>query len=374
MSTSKVKYLKYKNKYLQLKSLIEAKKNNFSGGGIFSDLLNISKFREFKSIFSVLDLPKYRKFKSLQNEINKNLDFFAIKNNLGKKKYLITDTEIELNDFQKIKSIDDIEETLIKDSLFFIYFETDDQYLPHLDKIIEKGGKLIIHKNYNKFNYVHSNKNCKLALLDTMNAPCPSHYDESIHQNICQALEQTKHLGGDYVEIGVYKGGSALTALNYIKHAKMSNRKSYFLDTFEGFDYEQATSSVETHWNKDNLHHKLWGVDKTMKKLKDFLESKCPNQDFELIKSNICIDSLPDKIQRIVVANIDVDILEATRDALNKVHEKMVKGGIIICEDPTSTPALIGAFYAMEKFLETQGKENYMKLHLFGQYFLIKLN
>ena len=52
MSTSKVKYLKYKNKYLQLKSLIEDKKNNFSGGGIFSDLLNISKFRE-KQIFLV---------------------------------------------------------------------------------------------------------------------------------------------------------------------------------------------------------------------------------------------------------------------------------------------------------------------------------
>ena len=49
----------------------------------------------------------------------------------------------------------------------------------------------------------------------------------------------------------------------------------------------------------------------------------------------------------------------------------MVKGGIIISEDP---PGLIGAFYAMEKFLETSEGKNYMKLHLLGQYFLIKLN
>ena len=44
-----------KDKYLQLKSLIEAKKNNFSGGGIFSDLLNISKFRE-KQIHNKIQL------------------------------------------------------------------------------------------------------------------------------------------------------------------------------------------------------------------------------------------------------------------------------------------------------------------------------
>ena len=52
----------------------------------------------------------------------------------------------------------------------------------------------------------------------------------------------------------------------------------------------------------------------------------------------------------------------------------MVKGVIIICKDPTSTPALIGAFYAMEKFLEKSKGKNYMKLHLLEKYFLIKLN
>jgi len=309
----------------------------------------------------------------LQKYIVEQLDYRAIKNNKHLNKYLITDSEIVLGDFIKLKSINDIDSKKIKESLFFIYFETDDQYLPHLDKIIKEGGKFVIHKNYRKSNYVHSNKNCKLALLDTINTPCPSHYQEIIHQNICQALEQTKHLDGDYIEIGVYKGGSALTALNYMKHSNIQ-RKSYLFDTFDGFDYDEATNSVETHWNKDNNSHKLWGVDKTMQNIQHLLESKCPNQHFELIKSNICRHSLPNNIEKIVVVNIDVDMLEATRDALNKVDKKMVKGGIIICEDPTSTPGLIGAFYAMEKFLETSEGKNYMKLHLLGQYFLIKLN
>jgi len=323
---------------------------------------------------SLIDLRKrpHPPSRSLQEYINKCLDYKAIQLNKSLNKYFITDTEIVLKNFIKIKSIHDIDSKKIKDSLFFIYFETDDQYLPHLDKLIKEGGKLVIHKDYRKHNYINSNYNCKLALLDTINTPCPSHYNEIIHQNICQALEQTKHLEGDYVEIGVYKGGSALTALNYMKHANIK-KKSYFFDTFDGFDYEEATNSTETHWNKNNNHHKLWGVDKTMQKIQKLLESKCPNQDFELIKSNICRDRLPDKIKKIVVANIDVDILEATEDALNKVHKKIVKGGIIICEDPTSTPGLIGAFYAMEKFLQSLEGKNYMKLHLLGQYFLIKL-
>ena len=148
-----------------------------------------------------------RKWNDLQNQINNSLDYTAINNYKHLNKYLITDSEIVLRYFTKIKSINDIDIEKIKESLFFIYFETDDQYIPHIDKIIKNNGKLIIHKNYSKYNYFHSNKNCKLALLDTINTPCPSHYNEVIHQNICQALEQTKHLQGDYVEIGVYRGG-----------------------------------------------------------------------------------------------------------------------------------------------------------------------
>lgn len=316
-------------------------------------------------------MEKFRKF-HLQN-IERQIDYTAIKNYNHLKKYLITDSELKIKAFTKIISIDDIKIEEIKLSLFLMYFETDDQYIYHIDKIINNNGKFMIHKSYKKYNYVHANKNCKLSLLDTRTTESITHYNEVVHGNICQALEQTKHLDGDYIEIGVYRGGSALTALNYMKYANIV-RKTYLFDTFDGFDYKEATNSTETHWEKNNNHHKLWGVKRTMKKLNNLLNSKCPNQDFELIQLNICRDELPERIKKIVVANIDVDILEATQDALNKISKKMVKGGIIIAEDATSTPGLIGAFYAMEKFLETSEGKKYIKLHLIGQYFLIKMN
>jgi len=137
-----------------------------------------------------------------------------------------------------------------------------------------------------------------------------------------------------------------------MKHSNIK-RKSYLLDTFDGFDYDEATNSCETLWRKDNCHHKLFVVDNTINYIQTILAKECPEQEFILVQSNICKDELPSNINNIVVANIDVDIYNATRDSFNKVAKKIVKGGIIIAEDPTSKPGLIGSFYAMEYFLET---------------------
>lgn len=321
------------------------------------------------------DLKKSRKFPKMNiNTVIKELDYVAIENYKHLKyKYLITNTKLKIPGFANISSIDDIKINDIKNSLFFLHFDTDDQYIYHLDKIIHNNGKFVIQKNYQKYNYRHSNFNCTLAIYDTITQQKKiTHYSEITHTNICQAIEQTKHLIGDYVEIGVYKGGSALTAFNYMKHAKIK-RKAYLFDTFDGFDYPEAEQSCETHWEINNNHHKLLGSDQTLKLVNDLLTENCPTQDFKIIKSNICSDELPSEIEHIVVANIDVDIYEATRDAFNKVAHKIVKGGIIIAEDPPSTPGLIGAFYAMEKFLTTPVGQKFMKLHLGNQYFLIKM-
>lgn len=289
-----------------------------------------------------------------------------------KLKILISnEEEIHIEGFDKIKSIDEIEEHKIKDYIFLLFFHSDDEYLYHIDKIVKNEGKFLIHMFWHKSNYVHSSRNARLAMMDTLRRIDDiSHYVETIHGNICQAIEQTKNVEGDYVEIGVFKGGSALTAFNYMKYSGIL-RKSYLFDTFDGFNYEESNKSSDTFWNNT---HKLWGEDETMDRINSLLKTECPMVDFELIKSNICKDNLPDKINKIAVANIDVDILEATEAAFYKVAERVVKGGIIIAEDPTSTPGLIGALYAMEQFLKSDIGKNFMKIHVTGQYFLIKMN
>ena len=293
--------------------------------------------------------------------------YYTNKNNY----YLITSLAyIDVPGYNKISTIDSVEIQNIKDSHFFLVFECDDEYIYHLDKIIKNNGTFSVHGDSDKTNYLHSNIDCYKALCSTVEQINEiSHYNEIIHGNICQAIQQTAKLEGDYVEIGVYKGGSALTALNYLRISNIK-RKVFLLDTFNGFHYQEAENSCDLLWKNT---HELFGINETQNYLLQMLNKYNSCQDFKLVENNIITDELPSEITKIAVANIDVDMLEATTSAFNKVAEKIVLGGIIIAEDPASCPGLIGSFYAMEQFLQSEIGGNFMKLHLTGQYFLIKI-
>lgn len=254
-----------------------------------------------------------------------------------------------------------------ENSLVIVYYTVDDLVLPILEHIIENNIKFIPIGGSDK----KSNRFSRHAVLDTLMKTLQkkdrlSHLRNIIHENICQALEYTKDLEGDYVEIGVYKGGSAYTAMMYCQLNSI-NRKFYLFDTFDGFNYEESSESSDILWKGT---HKLFGVNETIEYLnKTFSEFE---GNYSLIPSNIINDQLPEEIKKISLANIDVDLYEATYTALEKVSKLMVKGGIIICEDPKSTPMLYGAYYAMEKFLSSDHGLDFKKIDMIGQYFLIK--
>ena len=215
--------------------------------------------------------------------------------------------------------------------------------------------------------------NALLKTKDKIHRISHFNYDDPIiHENICEALNLTKNIEGDYVEIGVYKGGSALTALNYLQLQIQNNllnnqKKAWLFDTFTGFDYEAAENSSDISWNNT---HQLLGQEETINYIKETFNDITIN--YELIPLNICTNELPSSINKIAVANIDVDMYDAVFDALLKVHPLISTGGIIICEDATATPGLYGAYVALQNFLEKICPNQYIKIFKKGQYFLIK--
>ena len=303
------------------------------------------------------------------------------------KKYHITNKKIKIdNNWIQISSIDDISVSDINNSLFTLSFDADDEYLYHIEKIIDNGGKFEGKRKYSKRCFYHANRNTQLAINKTQMIANESKIMEFkppqklmtdrlsagqlVHSNICQVIEQTKLISGDYVEIGVFRGSCAATALNYMNMANIK-RKAYFLDTYDGFNYEASKKSADVMWNET---HKVANTpEEHIKQLSSDFSKNFPNNDYKFVKSNICKDSLPREVTSIAVANIDVDLYDATLSALIKVDPLMRVGGIIICEDPTSTPACIGAFAAMENFLKTKARSHYMKINAIGQYFLIKI-
>lgn len=275
-----------------------------------------------------------------------------------------------------LRDLSSLTDQQISQGVFYIYFTYDSDALPLLQEIKAKGGIFIAPSPMmlagNKTTYCYGiNRLAHQAIVKTWPHPGVSHLHLDIHENICEALDITRNLDGDFVEIGVYMGGSALTTLNFIDEmtaaGRIKPRHCWLLDTFDGFTYEEAQTSVDPLWKNT---HKLNGVEETQAHICKVLEENTTT--YSLHTKNICRDNLPEGLGKVVVANIDVDMHEPTLSALQKISDHIVPGGVIMCEDPASTPALYGALLAMEEFLDSDQGKCYTKIFKGGQYFLIK--
>jgi len=189
-------------------------------------------------------------------------------------------------------------------------------------------------------------------------------YDQAY---ILQLINNTINLDGDFVEIGCYQGSTSCVLVQYLNRLGVS-KKLYFLDTFEGFNYEEAKKSVDSQWYGTHAEEDKNTIEKRIK-------SRAPeNKNIKVIKSNIIEKDSLNFLESISLASIDVDMYEAVYHALLKVDKKLVQHGVIICEDYGHLPALIGANAAVDKFLNETVTE-YFKLYLnSGQLLLIKMN
>lgn len=299
----------------------------------------------------------------------------------GRNPYVLTDRpelqRLAATHGPVLSDLSSLSDNDIRTGVFFIYYTYDTDALPQLKQIRDRGGIFVAPSPMmvagKKTNYCFGiNRTCHEALINTWNNPEVSHLHSDVHSNICEALDVTRQLAGDYVEIGVYRGGSALTALNYLdalsEQHRIQPRRCWLLDTFDGFTYEGAQTSIDPIWKNT---HKLKGPDKALAKVNQILS--CNKTPYSLHVNEICSDPLPQGLASTVVANIDVDMYEPTLAALRKIHPTVVTGGIIICEDPASTPSLYGALLAMEEFLDSPAGQCYIKIFKGAQYFLIKI-
>lgn len=247
-------------------------------------------------------------------------------------------------------------------------FDNDEDLTDYLKKNKNKKGFQYKSEHaYPVAEYMHEDKIClktmKHVFKDTINLKL-SHWDKDDFQNICQMIKLTKNLVGDYVEIGVYTGSSGNLAMCYMDNANIK-RNCFFIDTFEGFNYNTAFTSFDSGFKGTHLID-----DRDIIPFLHKMLSRYKNK-YKIIQSNICINELPSEIKKIAVCNIDVDMYEPTRDALNKIKNKIVKNGVIIVEDFGHTPALAGSNLAVREFLGVN--KNFLPIYFSsGQMVLFK--
>lgn len=134
---------------------------------------------------------------------------------------------------------------------------------------------------------------------------------------IMNALVQTRHLEGDIAEVGVYKGGIAYY-LNKLSHGK----KVFLFDTFEGIPMKSENDRHEVgdfnDTSFDEVSKYFIGCDNVK-----LVKGLFPNSSKNVIKDG-------DKFS---LVHLDADQYESTLNSLNFFYDKMVVGGVIICDD-----------------------------------------
>lgn len=162
--------------------------------------------------------------------------------------------------------------------------------------------------------------------------------------NLYQAIHTVRSLEGEIVECGVWKGLSALVICSAVRlwHSNFKGDGVTLIDSFEGLSEPTFLDGPHVMGEKGDFRE---SIDKVRGRLHSF-----PN--VELVKGWIpnVLSSLPERKYRFV--HLDLDLVEPTLGALRYFEPRMVKGGIIVCDDYGSI-AWPGTKKEMDAFCST---------------------
>lgn len=144
------------------------------------------------------------------------------------------------------------------------------------------------------------------------------------------------HIAGDFVECGVWKGGSMMAVARTLLRLNEPTRHLWLFDTFEGMTVPTAAD-----WTIDDQPaERLLREDEAMRCEAD-LESVrqtvlgvgYPVENIHLVEGKV-EDTIPGQApQQIALLRLDTDWYESTRHELEHLFPRLVRGGVLILDD-----------------------------------------
>lgn len=159
------------------------------------------------------------------------------------------------------------------------------------------------------------------------------------------------HINGDIVELGVWKGGALELAGYALKEYKGSN-KIIGYDTFEGHpepnkaEFDVWGNSMHDKFNEVNNSGAKWAF-ADYQEVSNRLSSIYRNN--RLVKGVVDGSLNTDEIKEISILRLDMDWYEPTKIALERMFDKIQKGGVLIIDDYGHHS---GARKATDEFIE----------------------
>lgn len=160
---------------------------------------------------------------------------------------------------------------------------------------------------------------------------------------------------GDIVEMGVFKGASFLRWVKFRNIFENNfSRKIVGFDIFGEFPEADEIDKA----TKEKFTKAAGDLGISVEELKDKLEKLNLNENVSLVKGDITktIDPyLQENPQtKIALLHVDVDLLEPTKQSIEKFHSYMVKGGVMVFDDYGFFP---GANIVIDEFIRKNDLE-----------------
>jgi O-methyltransferase len=174
--------------------------------------------------------------------------------------------------------------------------------------------------------------------------------------NLTKYLE-TKKISGDFVECGVWKGGSVgVMAFVNNTYNKTGDRKIWMYDTFEGLPkpvFEDGNNALEYFQiaKKTNNEKLLCKANESF--VTELLDSiDFPEKQRRIEKGLFQDTLLNNKPDKIALLRLDGDWYESTKVCLEQLYDKLEDGGVIIIDD---YGAWAGCKKAVDEFFYQRG-------------------
>ena len=129
---------------------------------------------------------------------------------------------------------------------------------------------------------------------------------------------------GDFIELGVYEGGSALLLALALQEAR-SSRKLHLCDAWQGMP-EPGPRDAGTILRRGVF------AGPNEARVTAFLQSQGVRAHVEMHAGWVA-DTLPQLEGPFALAHVDLDLYEGTRVALLHLLPRMTVGGVVVCDD-----------------------------------------
>jgi hypothetical protein len=150
------------------------------------------------------------------------------------------------------------------------------------------------------------------------------------------------NIEGDFVECGVWRGGSSMLIAKLLKDKQIKNKKLFMFDTFEGMS-EPTQHDVDYHGEdagrllkiseKDDPQS-IWCYSDFNEVNNNMLKTGLPPDQFTMIKGKV-EDTIPQNmnISKIALLRLDTDFYESTKHELIHLYPLLSESGVIIIDD-----------------------------------------